>query len=328
MLSTTRYFLKAPLLTNPARALPFFTHQQATIGHAGPIKWPTLRSCWNPVPVHQSRKIASSTHPASPDNQTISTPKISLPKKLSSRTPGWVENKADELEQALKGAGFRTWGFVIYRCTYRSDADWAEFLRRYRWHVADTLECYNGLDLLESFQLTVFENEALYGNASTATIRENFQQWARTAIQDEQGVSPDMIRHSSIQAARYQFCLFVDEESLQSVLRARPDDCLDGKAYVNMLSGWWKPDSLENYSALEIEEFGAEGCLDDGYDPIEGLDLKDVGWMKVGFCDAGLSGFVAMGENGIWDDYYERPPRICFHISGYYSRLMSSQKEE
>lgn len=195
-------------------------------------------------------------------------------------------------------------------------------------HVVKSLEFDNGLDLLESFQLTVFEDEALYGNASTVTIRDNFQQWARTAIQDEQGVSPDMIHRSSIQATRYRFCLFVDEESLQSVLRARPDDCLDAKAYVNILSGWWKPDSLENYSAEEIEEFGAEGLLDDGYDPIEGCDFKDVGWMKVGFCDAGLPGFIAMGEDGIWDDYYERPPRICFHISGYYPRLMSSQKEE
>lgn len=69
MLSTTRYFLKAPLLTNPARALPFFIHQQATIGHASPINRPTLRSCRNPVPVHQFRKMASSNHPANPDNQ-------------------------------------------------------------------------------------------------------------------------------------------------------------------------------------------------------------------------------------------------------------------
>ena len=56
--------------------------------------------------------------------------------------------------------------------------------------------------------------------------------------------------------------------------------------------------------------------LDNGYEPIEGYDVNDVGWMRVDFCDAGLPGFVAMGENGTWDDYYERPPRICFHISG------------
>jgi hypothetical protein len=275
--------------------------------------------------------MASSNHSANLDDHIVSTHKTSLAQRLSSRNPSKrtpdtadsIDNTADELELALKEAGFRTWGFVIYRCTYRSDSDWAEFLRRYRWHVAHSLECHNGLDLLESFQLTVFENEALYSNASTTTIRENFQQWARTAIQDEQGVSPDMLRLSSIQAARYRFCLFVNEESLQSVLRARPDDCLDGRAHVNMLSGWWKPASLEDFSAEDIEEFGAEGLLEDGYDPIEGYDVKDVGWMKVDFCDAGLSGFVAMGENGTWDDYYERPPKICYHISGFYPRRVS-----
>ena len=67
---------------------------------------------------------------------------------------------------------------------------------------------------------------------------------------------------------------------------------------MNILSGWWKPASLEDFSTEDIEEFGADRLLDDGYDPIEGYDFKDVGWMKVGFCDARLSSFVAMGENG------------------------------
>ncbi|KAF3388533.1 hypothetical protein F1880_004515 [Penicillium rolfsii] len=267
--------------------------------------------------------MASSHQPANLNDHTVSTHKYSLPKKLSSRTPDPINNKADKLEQALIEDGFRTWGFVIYRCTYRSDSDWAEFLRRWRWHVADSLEIYNGLDLLERFQLTGFENEALYSNVSTATIRENFQQWARTAIQDEQGVSPDVLRCSSTHAVRYRFCLFVNEESLQSVLRAQPEDCLDAKAYVNMLNGWWKPDSLENYPAEYVEEFGAEGLLDDGFDPIEGCNFKDVGWMKVGFCDAGLVGFADVGGIGTWDDYYERPPEICFHFSGFYHRRES-----
>lgn len=58
--------------------------------------------------------------------------------------------------------------------------------------------------------------------------------------------------------------------------------------------------SLEDYSVEEIEEFGPKGLLDDGYKPIEGYDIKDVGWIRVDFCDAGLPGFVAMGENGTW----------------------------
>ncbi|EAW14322.1 arginine--tRNA ligase [Aspergillus clavatus NRRL 1] len=62
-------------------------------------------------------------------------------------------------------------------------------------------------------------SEPLFESASTATIREHFQKWATTAIQEESGGSPDMIRYSNVEAARYRFCLFV-EQSLQSVLQA------------------------------------------------------------------------------------------------------------
>lgn len=60
-----------------------------------------------------------------------------------------------------------------------------------------------------------------------------------------------MLRYSNIEATRYRFCLFVDEESLQNVLQAPADDCLRETAFVNMLKGWWKPESLEDYSAKE-----------------------------------------------------------------------------
>ncbi|OQE26906.1 hypothetical protein PENFLA_c006G08652 [Penicillium flavigenum] len=73
---------------------------------------------------------------------------------------------------------------------YKSDSDWTKFLRRYRWHVADLLE-YSTLgtvyvvDILDSFKATVFGNQALFEGASTTTIREHFQQWATTAIQED-----------------------------------------------------------------------------------------------------------------------------------------------
>ncbi|KAJ5204470.1 uncharacterized protein N7498_005349 [Penicillium cinerascens] len=46
---------------------------------------------------------------------------------------------------------------------------------------------HNGLDLLDIFKTTVFENKALHEGASTAMIRKDFQKWARTVILEEQG---------------------------------------------------------------------------------------------------------------------------------------------
>ncbi|KAJ5426044.1 hypothetical protein N7465_001114 [Penicillium sp. CMV-2018d] len=244
------------------------------------------------------------------------------PQNPSKRTPEResTHNTADCLEKALNEAGFQSWGFAIYRCTYQSDSDWEEFLRRYRWHVADALEDDNGLNLLESFKMTVFENQALFGgvgvSTGTATIREHFQQWATTAIQEEQGVSPDRLAFAN-DAARYRLCLFVDEESLQSVLRTPLEDCFNKNAFVNMLNGWWKEESLDDHDPEDLDDDELEAVrqeLLNGYDPIEGCTVNDVGWMKVAFCAAGLEGFSRLGEDGEWDRYYVRPSEICHYI--------------
>lgn len=56
-----------------------------------------------------------------------------LPRNPSKRTPNKESrnNLTDRIKKALQEASLRTWGFPIYRCTYESDADWAEFLHRY-----------------------------------------------------------------------------------------------------------------------------------------------------------------------------------------------------
>lgn len=238
------------------------------------------------------------------------------PRNPSKRTPdqGFRNNVADRIKKAQQEAGLHTWGFSIYRCTYESDADWAEFLHRYQWHVNHLLGYYNGLDMLESYQVTVFEDKSLFEGATTATIRDHFQKWAVNTLQ-ESGGSPTMIRAFNVRVARYRFCLFVNEESLQSVLRAPIDDCTNKDAFVNMLYGWWKPESIEDFSQEDLEDVDQpEDLIDDGYESIEGSTLKDVGWMKVALCGAGLGGYQKMGEGGEWERHYERPPKICFNI--------------
>lgn len=63
---------------------------------------------------------------------------------------------------------------MIYRTTYDSDADWAEFLRRLRFQMEDIFDYYNGRDILDKFSLTVFEDRSLLDGATTNTIRQIF----------------------------------------------------------------------------------------------------------------------------------------------------------
>jgi hypothetical protein len=61
----------------------------------------------------------------------------------SQRTPELPtnHNTADHIERYLQTDGHRTWGFVIYRCTYDDDDDdeWNEFMERLRYRIRQTL---------------------------------------------------------------------------------------------------------------------------------------------------------------------------------------------
>jgi hypothetical protein len=59
----------------------------------------------------------------------------------------------------------------------------ARFLRP----VLKFLEYYNDLDLLDKFAPTVLQDRSFEG-AIVAVLRDHFDQWATTALREEQGV--------------------------------------------------------------------------------------------------------------------------------------------
>lgn len=66
---------------------------------------------------------------------------------VSPRNPQmtWQNNSADRIERQLQLDHHQTWGFVIYRTPYDSDADWVEFLPRLRFHMEYLFDYYNGV---------------------------------------------------------------------------------------------------------------------------------------------------------------------------------------
>ncbi|XPT00521.1 hypothetical protein M3J09_009672 [Ascochyta lentis] len=69
------------------------------------------------------------------------------------------------------------WGFIIYRCTYTSDTQWAAFMTFLNARVRLNLEAVGAGDLFARLDWDLQEDRALEG-AGVREVRERFTQWA------------------------------------------------------------------------------------------------------------------------------------------------------
>lgn len=58
---------------------------------------------------------------------------------------------------------------------------------------------------------------------------------AKTAIQEEQGVSSDIFRLANFETARYRFYFFVADKAVRNVLDAWNADCINPYPFINTL---------------------------------------------------------------------------------------------
>lgn len=205
-------------------------------------------------------------------------------------------NDTDQIEALLNKDNFKTWGFIIYRCTYQNNTDWDKFLTHFLSPVPESLEYYSGLDLLETFAPTVLEDPSFEG-ATAATLREHLGQWSKTAMKEEQGVS-EIYR---ARTGRYRFFIMMDQEDMQSVLNAPVDQ--DEMGFVRMVYAEWGPEELEKEDIVN-------GDVDDPEEPLEGCTEYDVGWMKLYWQVAQLPAFLKLRDSDDWQAYYTRSPEI------------------
>jgi hypothetical protein len=160
---------------------------------------------------------------------------------------------------------------------------------------------------LDKCHLTVIEDKETLDDASTAAVRDHFKEWCMTAPQKEQGQANQM------RSQRYQFCIQVDDECINSILHEAPppeqwDKDADG--YVNLIWKYWHPfpSRLREVSERR-EKLGGykRNHLDDGCEEIEGCKLQDVGWVKAGYQIVFVTLYALLRERGDWDVYYRRP---------------------
>ena len=98
-----------------------------------------------------------------------------------------IFHNPDNVERQLQEDGHKIWAWVIYRCTYGNDEEWAEFMRRLTYYIENTLRDNNALDMLPSADYHVFEDRDQFDSAHPSAVIEHFTQWAATAPQQEQG---------------------------------------------------------------------------------------------------------------------------------------------
>ncbi|GKZ36876.1 hypothetical protein AbraIFM66950_008109 [Aspergillus brasiliensis] len=227
----------------------------------------------------------------------------------SKRTP-WLPfrwNHADLIEKNMLDAGFRTWGVVIYRCTYKSDSEWEDFMSRFLYQVRKSLESHDGLDLLDSFRPTVMDDKTQFDGLTPDSVRAHFNEWAPTACETEQGVPlADYRWHTT---ARYGLCIMVDEEALKSVLDIPLEELneLNDTGFVILVNG------RHEVARASIEE-SDEKIEDDDFEPLNGCTWEDVGWMKVCYGEAEVYASAHLGASFWWENDYKRPPEIALRL--------------
>ena len=115
----------------------------------------------------------------------------------------------------------------------------------------------------------------------------------------------------------YANCIYADQDSINSVLLEGPPEArwsqgtFDPTAFVKIIYCQWTD---------SVEQLGPDGLADDelrrkynegdeGYQPIDGCSLKDVGWMKVAAWLL-IPGFYELLMDNGWHSTYARPPEI------------------
>ena len=169
--------------------------------------------------------------------------------------------------------------------------------------MEDVFEDMGGLDILDKFALTLFEDKALFDNVSTDTVRRHFQQWSSTAYRTEQQ-PPEQERSGSTRiqlgrSPRYRFAVQVDAEALHSIVHdapAPPELDVTKKGWVKLIDKSWYLGRSE----------GRERPLES----IEGVTELDVGWVKVAYQNVMTDWYTMCRSANSWVLNYRRPPHV------------------
>ncbi|KAF2722423.1 hypothetical protein K431DRAFT_293339 [Polychaeton citri CBS 116435] len=209
----------------------------------------------------------------------------------------------DRIEDQLGPWRHQTWGFVIYRSTYASDADFAAVIAHLKAETAESLEHFgaSGRPVARQLAWTIVEDCARLDGASKAYVRELFDQWCQSAeAAAEQPESAHPVAHSP--SARYAFCVHVDQAAADS-LKTSPEP------WVNLVMRRWPYGQQDQDDDDDGEDDGDEEDEEE-LEEIEGSTEEDVGWCKVKHLGLQPGTYALLSASNAWYRFYQRPPAV------------------
>ncbi|KAF2224009.1 hypothetical protein BDZ85DRAFT_95902 [Elsinoe ampelina] len=213
----------------------------------------------------------------------------------------WAENESKEIDIDARIVESwaeieDTWGFVVYRCTYNDDGDWKEFMEYLTAYVQEALQAYGVEHLMSKLNWHVQEDSSFEG-ATKATIRQTFEDWRS--------------RQPQIISPRGDYCIMVDQDSLDSVLVAGkpPDDLSCLEPYVILIDRQWRQ-LYEDETEVpdDSKPDPARRLLDQDCEALEGCRMEDVGWTMVNIAAVPIRMYSVLDTG--WDIVYQRPPTV------------------
>ncbi|KAF2717375.1 hypothetical protein K431DRAFT_197957, partial [Polychaeton citri CBS 116435] len=142
-----------------------------------------------------------------------------------------------EIKRTFKHLGHRHWGFIIYRCTYGDQDTWSRFMVTLHDSVRKGLAHYSTEELTDSLNCSVREDASTLDGASKDLVRQRFRDSKANAERETaDSQSVQIGGHGS--TPRYNYCVHVDEDALQSVVGSA-NVALGFEAYVNLVKADW-----------------------------------------------------------------------------------------
>lgn len=144
----------------------------------------------------------------------------------------------------------RVWGFHIYRCTYKDDSKWEQLMKLWDEEIREHLSDSNDLDLLSSMDMRYHDDKPTLDGASSDQVREDFRKWLASddCKRESEGLK------ATNWGARYEFCVYVDEGVLESILGDVPEG-QRRRHYFKIIDSWWGVPIAEEDRAEDPEEY-------------------------------------------------------------------------
>ncbi|PGH07490.1 hypothetical protein GX51_01791 [Blastomyces parvus] len=203
------------------------------------------------------------------------------------------------IEESLKDDKLKkdkTWGFVVYRCTYGDEDAWEEMLDLICCHMEDYLAMEDGEQFWDRHELIVMDDKTQLDGASSHVVRDHFNRFVRSEMDklpklpESEREEEEGLRKQIASATRYNFCLFVDDISLESIKHMT-------EPVIKVLCREWGP--------LPAQERGY--AIHPNFEDGKTADEKeDVGWMYI-YVLSCFEFYDKLHGPGKWAFHYQRP---------------------